>query len=173
MLNTPYGVGNSLGATPWLPSVVLPSITRDCLRAENRNARRPGPVFSLHGPANDVRKGIHARNAGRSEPYETSCFVESKLEEDRPARACPTGGRRAASDAAPGGSRFGSCGAGNRVRETCLRPCSAFLAALVAFLLGGIASAAQPPYRDASLPLARRVEDLLGRMTLEEKGGAR
>jgi beta-glucosidase len=30
---------------------------------------------------------------------------------------------------------------------------------------------ARPPYRDPGLPIARRVEDLLGRMTLEEKVG--
>src|SRR5208282_5728384 len=33
------------------------------------------------------------------------------------------------------------------------------------------AEPAKPPYRDASLPIERRVEDLLGRMTLEEKVG--
>src|SRR6266540_4138004 len=33
----------------------------------------------------------------------------------------------------------------------------------------GLAPAQPPPYRDASLPVADRVRDLLGRMTLEEK----
>jgi beta-glucosidase len=32
-----------------------------------------------------------------------------------------------------------------------------------------LAATAQAPYKDASLPVARRVDDLLGRMTLEEK----
>src|SRR5882724_11616805 len=30
---------------------------------------------------------------------------------------------------------------------------------------------ASPPYRDQSLPIEQRIEDLLGRMTLEEKIG--
>jgi len=30
-------------------------------------------------------------------------------------------------------------------------------------------TARKPPYRDPSLPAAKRVKDLLGRMTLEEK----
>src|SRR2546429_7486122 len=42
-------------------------------------------------------------------------------------------------------------------------------------LLAGTASAQarqdRVPYRDPSLPIERRVEDLLGRMTLEEKVG--
>ena len=46
-------------------------------------------------------------------------------------------------------------------------------AALLLALTAGTAVAqdrgAQPPYRDPSLPVARRVEDLLSRMTLEEK----
>src|SRR5262245_32409462 len=33
------------------------------------------------------------------------------------------------------------------------------------------AEPAGPPYRDAKLPIEKRVEDLLGRMTLEEKVG--
>jgi beta-glucosidase len=37
--------------------------------------------------------------------------------------------------------------------------------------LAGLAASEAPPYRDAALPLERRVEDLLGRMTLEEKAG--
>ncbi|RFP15418.1 beta-glucosidase [Duganella sp. BJB488] len=32
-----------------------------------------------------------------------------------------------------------------------------------------LGATARPPYKDASLPLARRVDDLLGRMTLDEK----
>ncbi|MYM95532.1 glycoside hydrolase family 3 N-terminal domain-containing protein [Duganella vulcania] len=32
-----------------------------------------------------------------------------------------------------------------------------------------LGASARPPYKDASLPLARRVDDLLGRMTLDEK----
>ena len=44
--------------------------------------------------------------------------------------------------------------------------------ALVILSLGALlaaGAAAEPPYRDASLPIDQRVEDLLGRMTLEEK----
>jgi beta-glucosidase len=49
----------------------------------------------------------------------------------------------------------------------------AALVAVVALLLASSAALAQrpasPPYRDASRPVAERVRDLLGRMTLEEK----
>jgi len=41
-------------------------------------------------------------------------------------------------------------------------------------LAGGIARAEEPTapvYRDASQPIAKRIDDLLGRMTLEEKIG--
>ncbi len=50
----------------------------------------------------------------------------------------------------------------------------AILTSLMALSLGLTAASAEdlpPRYRDASQPLARRVEDLLGRMTLEEKVG--
>jgi beta-glucosidase len=44
------------------------------------------------------------------------------------------------------------------------------LAALALLLAAGAAAAQSPPtYKDASAPLSSRVEDLLGRMTLEEK----
>jgi beta-glucosidase len=49
------------------------------------------------------------------------------------------------------------------------------LALLVAHgLAGGIARAQEPAtplYRDASQPIEKRIDDLLGRMTLEEKVG--
>ena len=45
------------------------------------------------------------------------------------------------------------------------------LAALFALALTVRGASAPPPYRDASLPIAQRVEDLLVRMTLEEKIG--
>jgi beta-glucosidase len=51
-------------------------------------------------------------------------------------------------------------------RLTCL-----FLALLFVLALAGVGEAAQPPYRDASRPIAQRIEDLLGQMTLEEKVG--
>src|SRR5271165_5324755 len=41
-------------------------------------------------------------------------------------------------------------------------------------LAGGVATAEEPAtplYRDASQPIAQRIDDLLGRMTLEEKIG--
>ena len=40
---------------------------------------------------------------------------------------------------------------------------------VIAPLAGAASSQAPPPYRDARLPIADRVRDLLGRMTLEEK----
>src|SRR5215467_12642540 len=42
-------------------------------------------------------------------------------------------------------------------------------AALLVALAGSPARAQQPAYRDARLPIERRVNDLLSRMTLEEK----
>ena len=43
---------------------------------------------------------------------------------------------------------------------------------LAPFLFACSSSAAdQSPYRNATLPITQRVEDLLGRMTLEEKVG--
>jgi beta-glucosidase len=41
--------------------------------------------------------------------------------------------------------------------------------ALVAWSIGRPTAQQQPPYRDARLPVAERVRDLVGRMTLEEK----
>ena len=43
--------------------------------------------------------------------------------------------------------------------------------AIVALLAPGSAAAQSFPYQDPSLPVATRVNDLLGRMTLDEKIG--
>ena len=45
----------------------------------------------------------------------------------------------------------------------------ALWSALLASLLASATAAQSPPYRDAALPVEQRVDDLLGRMTLEEK----
>ena len=50
-------------------------------------------------------------------------------------------------------------------------PAGPFLAWLFALTLAGTGGAEPPLYRDASQPMAQRIEDLLGRMTLEEKVG--
>jgi hypothetical protein len=42
------------------------------------------------------------------------------------------------------------------------KPTYLFLALLFVLALVGVGEAAQPPYRDASRPIAQRVEDLLG-----------
>ena len=62
-----------------------------------------------------------------------------------------------------------------RLREENMNAKRFFLALLVAQLLAGGAATAEEPatplYRDASQPIDRRIDDLLGRMTLEEKVG--
>lgn len=45
------------------------------------------------------------------------------------------------------------------------------LALLFVLMPAVVGEAAPPPYRDATRPIAQRIEDLLGRMTLEEKVG--
>lgn len=55
---------------------------------------------------------------------------------------------------------------------TTTRPCLVLLAAYsIAAGLAQAADEAKPLYRDATQPIEKRVEDLLGRMTLEEKVG--
>jgi beta-glucosidase-like glycosyl hydrolase len=54
------------------------------------------------------------------------------------------------------------------VHVTTIRLCSAAVA-LGLLLVPGVAAAAEPPYRDTSLPPAERAADLVSRMTLEEK----
>lgn len=44
-----------------------------------------------------------------------------------------------------------------------------FIATLLALVVAPTAAAQQPPYRDATRPVAERVADLIGRMTLREK----
>ena len=55
-----------------------------------------------------------------------------------------------------------------RLMRWCLVPLAALL---IAAELAGAADDAKPLYRDASQPIEKRVQDLLGRMTLEEKVG--
>ncbi|MGA2499849.1 MAG: glycoside hydrolase family 3 C-terminal domain-containing protein [Tepidisphaeraceae bacterium] len=56
-----------------------------------------------------------------------------------------------------------------------MRPSRCFLLVCAALLWAagstGAAEPEKPPYRDAKQPMAKRVQDLLGRMTLEEKVG--
>ena len=53
-----------------------------------------------------------------------------------------------------------------RIRLASIR-CTATIAALALLPSAGVAQ--RPAYRDASVPIERRITDLLSRMTLEEK----
>src|SRR5277367_3043114 len=59
----------------------------------------------------------------------------------------------------------------HRLRVCALFPSSPVVLALLLLLASGSRSAAQqtPPYRDPKLPVEQRIDDLLSRMTLEEK----
>src|SRR5437868_2540943 len=57
------------------------------------------------------------------------------------------------------------------IRTDSLRQMVAFIfvVSLLAISIPGVAAQTTPEYKNASLPVERRVDDLVGRMTLEEK----